>query len=76
MPLYEYRCERCTSNFELLRPVSASKERADCPKCEAPAPRVLSVFAAYTTGSGIGEAPSAVGGMGGGCCASGACGCG
>ena len=77
MPLYEYHCQRCTSSFELLRPMSESKQEADCPRCEAPAPRLLSVFAAYTTGSGVGEAPSAVAGMGGGsCCAGGACACG
>ena len=63
MPLYEYHCQRCTSSFELLRPMSASREEADCPRCEAPAPRVLSVFAATTTGSGVGEAPSAIAGI-------------
>ena len=76
MPLYEYHCERCTSTFEFLRPMRASKDPADCPQCEAPAPRVLSVFAAYSGSSGQSAAPAPLAGMGGcGGCATGACAC-
>ena len=62
MPLYEYVCDDCDTRFELRRSMDRSSEGTTCPRCEAPAHRVLSVFAAVTAG---GEVPSIVGGMGG-----------
>ncbi len=41
MPLYEYYCENCNEVFEALRPVSASEEPAQCPKCGADAERIM-----------------------------------
>lgn len=32
MPVYSYRCPEC-GPFELVRPMSASGARADCPRC-------------------------------------------
>ena len=64
MPLYEYVCGTCDTRFELRRSMERSSEGTTCPRCEAPAHRVLSVFAAVTA-SGAGEVPSFVGGMGG-----------
>ena len=77
MPLYEYVCQTCSTRFERLRPMARAGDGADCPHCEAPARRVLSVFAAFTAGGGDGEESSAVAGTGG-CmaCAGGACACG
>jgi putative FmdB family regulatory protein len=41
MPLYEYYCESCNQVFEALRPVSASEEPAQCPKCGADSERIM-----------------------------------
>ena len=71
MPLYEYRCAACSREFELLRPMDMSTAKADCPSCGKPSTRMLSVFAASTTGRS-GES-GRVAGMGGGGCGSGAC---
>ena len=43
MPLYEYHCPTCSYKFEKLQPMSATG--ADCPNCEQPARRSISVFA-------------------------------
>ena len=48
MPLYEYKCSRCNNKFEELRPLSRSAEDAECSVCNAPARRILSVFAAVS----------------------------
>ncbi len=70
MPLYEYYCRECEGKFELLRPMSRSDEPATCPQGHAGAQRVLSVFAAFSSGEGGTEAVA-----GGGCaaCAGGHC---
>ncbi|MSQ11169.1 MAG: zinc ribbon domain-containing protein [Dehalococcoidia bacterium] len=73
MPLYEYVCQRCEQGFELLRPMSRSTQGVACPTCEAPAVRVLSVFAAFATGSNGESTPVAGGGCA--CASGGACGC-
>lgn len=41
MPIYEYEC-RDHGLFEEMRPMQRSREGADCPRCEASSPRVLS----------------------------------
>ena len=71
MPLYEYRCPDCSREFELLRPMDMSAARADCPSCGEPSTRILSVFAASTTGRSGESGP--VAGMGGGGCGGGGC---
>ena len=75
MPLYEYHCPTCRNKFEKLQPMSSSAS-ADCPVCEQPARRAISVFASVSRGEAGGE-PSASGGLSplsGGCCGGG-CGC-
>lgn len=77
MPLYEYLCPTCKYKFEKLQSMSATG--ADCPNCEQPAKRAISVFAAVSNGgaempSSMGPLPP-MGGGGGGCCGGG-CGCG
>ncbi len=72
MPIYEYHCSRCDNKFEKLQSMSATG--ADCPKCEQPAKRALSVFASISAGdsSSSGEfsqAPPPI--RGGGCCGGG-----
>jgi len=41
MPIYEYECSQ-HGVFDELRPMSRSAEGAECPTCQALAPRVLS----------------------------------
>lgn len=72
MPLYEYVCAKCETRFEELRPASRMDDAARCPEGHSPAKRVLSTFAAMTSGA-KGEAEPVGGGCGG--CAGG-CTCG
>jgi putative FmdB family regulatory protein len=74
MPLYEYRCPTCQHKFEKLQPMSA--KGADCPVCEQPARRAISVFAAVSKGEASGLESSPLPPMRGGGCCGGSCGCG
>ena len=75
MPLYEYHCPTCSHNFDKLQSMSATG--ADCPRCEQPAKRAISVFASVSMGdsgspdfSSMPMPPMGGGGCcGGGCCA-------
>ena len=44
MPLYEYYCPPCSSQFEVLRPVSQMDQAATCPSGHTTNNRVLSLF--------------------------------
>ena len=56
MPIYEYRCQQCGADFELLRSISASDEDLACPECGAPEPsRKLSIFASSEGSSSCGS---------------------
>ena len=74
MPIYEYLCPTCNHKFDKLQPMSA--KGADCPNCEQPAKRAISVFARVGGGESgatdFGPLPPL---SGGGCCG-GSCGCG
>ncbi|MBI4402410.1 MAG: zinc ribbon domain-containing protein [Nitrospirae bacterium] len=51
MPLYEYRCEGCGEQFEVMQPVSARAEETSCPHCNAQkATRLMSSFASKIVG--------------------------
>jgi putative FmdB family regulatory protein len=61
MPLYEYSCNACDRDFEVL--VRAS-ETPECPSCHSTdLERRLSVFAAHSGGAG-GDSIAAMGGCG------------
>ena len=45
MPIYEFVCPKCGTEFEVMRPVSQSDEPARCPKCQTEARRQVSAFA-------------------------------
>lgn len=45
MAVYQYRCKRCGSDFELMRPMSELDKPATCPKCGGRGDRLISVFA-------------------------------
>ena len=74
MPLYEYHCPTCGNNFEKLQSMSATG--ADCPNCEQPARRAISVFSSITRGESSDAGFSPLPPMGGGGCCGGGCGCG
>ncbi len=44
MPLYEYYCPPCATQFEVLRPVSQMDQAATCPSGHTTNNRVLSLF--------------------------------
>ena len=45
MPIYEYKCQKCSEKFEGYRPLSATDDTVKCPKCGADHPkRQVSVF--------------------------------
>jgi len=73
MPIYEYLCSSCGSNFELLRSLSQSDEEASCPHCHKPARRKLSTFACFSTSdSGV---PTRIAGTGSSCSSCGSSNC-
>ena len=50
MPLYEYACDECHANFEIL---VRGDEQPTCPRCSSTAlVKQLSVPAAHTAGGG------------------------
>jgi putative FmdB family regulatory protein len=80
MALYEYKCAGCEDRFDLMRPMSAADDPAECPECgSTDSRRVISNFASITPGASalstnpVMDARMARGG--GGCCGGG-CGCG
>jgi putative FmdB family regulatory protein len=50
MPLYEYYCPPCGTQFEVLRPVSQMNNAATCPAGHTTNNRVLSLFAPLPKG--------------------------
>ena len=45
MPLYEYRCPKCGTEFELMRRMGEMNNPAPCPKCGVVAERLVSAAA-------------------------------
>lgn len=72
MPLYEYHCDTCESEFTKRRAIKEADAPIECPECASQkVTRKLSLFIAFTKNdSGMQSASG-----GGGCCG-GACGCG
>jgi putative FmdB family regulatory protein len=73
MPVYEYRCFECNSQFEKLGPISERENGVTCLTCGEQAKRLLSTFAAFSSAGSNGETSA----LSGGCCggASGGCAC-
>ena len=79
MALYEYKCSDCEERFELMRPMSAADDLAECPECGGTeSRRLISNFASITPGAStlstnpVMDARMASGG--GGCCGGSCCG--
>ncbi len=51
LPLYEYKCEKCSHRFEKIEPFSAATVKK-CPKCGAKAERMISAAGIQFKGSG------------------------
>ena len=69
MPVYEYRCPDCASQFEKLVPLFTNGGHFPCPDCGRPADKQFSTFASLGLER---ETPAA----GGGCCGgAGGCAC-
>ena len=52
MPIYEYQCSRCNNVFELLHKMDEDCE-AVCPKCMAPARKIISATSFVLKGAGF-----------------------
>jgi putative FmdB family regulatory protein len=77
MPIYEYACRKCSTDFELLRRSQDRLAPAACPTCGEQ--RLALRMSTAAVGVGGGRAADACaapgGGMGmGGCCGGDACG--
>jgi len=71
MPIYEYKCETCGSDYEQMRKMSEADSDSECPSCHsAKVNRRLSSFA---TSSGTPDRAPSGGGCGMGACGSGGC---
>ncbi len=58
MPIYEYRCSKCTHQFEMIQGGSDKDSKITCPKCGAANPqRMMSAFSCG--GPKVGESGSA-----------------
>lgn len=74
MPLYEYHCDACDANVELL--IRSANEKPVCPKCESTKlTKLLSVPAGHVAGSSSSSLPMMPpGGCGKPQCGMGGCG--
>ena len=56
MPIFEYRCDDCTTEFEVLQRVSDADTPPQCPNCGAVDPKKR--FSAFATTGTQKETPS------------------
>ena len=48
MPIYEYVCLRCKTEFEVMRPFSEADKPVICPQCNSEAQKQIANFASKT----------------------------
>ena len=53
MPIYEYICEECKHEFEIIRPMSQADAKMDCTHCGGNTRRKISVFFAESGGKAV-----------------------
>ena len=52
MPVYEYVCEACENQYEMMQSLSAKADETVCPKCNATSSkRLMSAFASKIVGT-------------------------
>ena len=52
MPIYEYKCRKCDTTFEMLQNMNEDNSKIQCPQCQTDKPdRILSLFSSAPTGS-------------------------
>jgi putative FmdB family regulatory protein len=74
MPIYEYICDDCQTEFEKL--VLNKQQEIACPKCASKKATIqLSVFATSHNSANGSSAKSTSSSGGGGSCCGGGCGC-
>lgn len=73
MPLYEYYCPPCGSQFEMLRPVSQMNNPATCLDGHTTNNRVLSLFAPAPRGEDVATMIMDQPAAGDACCGGGGC---
>ena len=68
MPIYEYKCMKCSEKFSLLQSLYPSEDNTECPKCSSTeVKKIISSFscsAGDDSGSSTAHAPSFGGGGG------------
>jgi putative FmdB family regulatory protein len=75
MPIYEFHCEKCGRDGEILVR-SANWKNSECPHCGSKKlSKKFSTFASATPAASGRGATSSGGGGGGHCCGGGGCGC-
>lgn len=58
MPIYEYRCDKCSSEFEILVWSARDEAKLKCPKCgHTGVQRVLSACVNRNRSAGLSAAP-------------------
>ncbi len=48
MPIYEYLCTKCKTEFELIRPFNEADKPPKCPKCNSVAQKQIANFSSKT----------------------------
>ncbi len=51
MPIYEYRCEKCENQFEMLQKITAEPLK-ECPECGGPVHKLVSATSFILKGGG------------------------
>ena len=50
MPIYEYKCRKCGTTFEMLQNMNEDNNKIQCPRCRAAKPeRIISLFSSVST---------------------------
>lgn len=52
MPTYDFRCTKCDTTFEVVRPMGSTDDVC-CPECDAPAARIFTPVGIAFKGSGF-----------------------
>lgn len=69
MPLYEYSCQLCGQQFEILRSMKDADNPIECQKCySTQTKRKISVFFSHSEGRSLNSNTHSCNGCGGGSC--------